>query len=289
MPALTTVVTHATGDVFPATDWNIDVRDNMNYLIVAGANLASASSLVTTNEFHQVTGVTTVDSLSPATPVAGQQIRLLFQGALTVRNNGGGTGNIRTLSGGDRPVKANEIVVFNYDGAVWREAAGTAPKITVSTLAGGPPASPADGDYWVATNTDGSGGRPVFQYDTGEATYKWKFLGGAPFYATGTISGSAGASVYQTICSVAPPRAGDYEIVAAIYGTWTGGGAQSQSDISVNAVEKVNQNGVGAGNTPYLYKAAAVGAAQVIAARGIDGPATWSYTAFLAVRPVKVI
>jgi hypothetical protein len=122
--ALTTVITHATGDVFPASDWNTYLRDNLNYLIVAGANLASAGTITPTNEFHQVTGTTTIDNLTPATPIAGQQVRLLCQSALTIRNNGGGTGNIRTLAGVDRAVKANEIIAFIYDGTVWREAAG---------------------------------------------------------------------------------------------------------------------------------------------------------------------
>jgi hypothetical protein len=42
-------------------------------------------------------------------------------GPLTIRNNGGGTGNVRTLTGLDRVVATNEIVEFAYDGAVWRE------------------------------------------------------------------------------------------------------------------------------------------------------------------------
>jgi adhesin HecA-like repeat protein len=120
--AITTVITHATGDVFPATDWNTYLRDNINYLIAAGANLASAATVVPTNEFHIVTGAVTIDNLSPATPVVGQQHRLLFQSALMIRNNGGGTGNIRTVTGADRPTLAGEVVSFQWDGTVWREA-----------------------------------------------------------------------------------------------------------------------------------------------------------------------
>jgi hypothetical protein len=120
---LTTVITHATGDVFPASDWNTYLRDNLNYLIAAGANLASAATITPTNECHIVTGTTQIDNLTPASPVNGQPLRLLFQGALTIRNNGGGTGNIRTRSGTDRSVAANEIIEFTYDssGSVWRE------------------------------------------------------------------------------------------------------------------------------------------------------------------------
>jgi hypothetical protein len=34
--AFTTVITHATGDVFPAADWNTYIRDNINYLGALG-------------------------------------------------------------------------------------------------------------------------------------------------------------------------------------------------------------------------------------------------------------
>jgi hypothetical protein len=132
VPALTTVITHATGDVFPATDWNTYVRDDLNYIITAGADLAAvaaANTLAVTNEFHNVTlaGGGTIDNLDAATfvPVKGQQYRLLFQNAQTIRNHGGGTGNIRTLTGIDRAVTAGELCTFTYDSAagVFREFA----------------------------------------------------------------------------------------------------------------------------------------------------------------------
>lgn len=147
MPALTTVVTHATGDVFPATDWNAYVRDNVNYLVSAGADLAAlagSNTLSVTNEFHNVTlaGGNTIDNLDVVTivPVKGQQYRLLFQNAQTVRNQGGGTGNIRTLTGVDRAVSAHEIVTFNYDSAaaVFREVAPYPPLLKVASFQGNP-------------------------------------------------------------------------------------------------------------------------------------------------------
>lgn len=93
---------------------------------------------------------------------------------------------------------------------------GYAPnKITVSTLAGGPPGAPSDGDIWVATNVDGSGIRWQFQYNAGSAsTYKWEFIGGPDLQL------SNGTTVFTTAIntwmlapsSVTIARAGDYHI-----------------------------------------------------------------------------
>lgn len=96
-----------------------------DYLVVAGADLASAATIAPTNEFHKVTGAVTIDNIDHAAEVAGQQVRLWFAAALTVRHTGGGSGNIRTKTGHDRVILANEIVTFTYDGAVWREGSPT--------------------------------------------------------------------------------------------------------------------------------------------------------------------
>lgn len=124
MPNLVTVQDLAAGDVIQES-WVDDVMNDVNFLVVAGADIASGTTVTVTNAFHKVTGTTTIDNLSHAAPVKGQEARLWFASGLTVRNNGGGTGNIRTVSGGDRAVLANEVVAFVYDGAVWRETAGT--------------------------------------------------------------------------------------------------------------------------------------------------------------------
>lgn len=100
------------------------IKDDLDYLVIAGADLAvlgGGNALTVTNEFHKVTVATgLVDTLTHAAPIKGQRVRLWFQNAQTIRNNGGGAGNIRTLAGGDRPVAANEVVAFAYDGALWR-------------------------------------------------------------------------------------------------------------------------------------------------------------------------
>lgn len=99
------------------------LKANSDYLTVAGADLASAAAIHPTSEFHGITGTTTIDTITDDLgPAAGQQVRLWIKGGpLTIRNNGGGTGNIRTLTGADRAAKTNEVIELAYDGTVWRE------------------------------------------------------------------------------------------------------------------------------------------------------------------------
>lgn len=145
----------ATGDLITAATWNEEHVDNIDYLVTAGASLASAATITPTNEFHIVTGTTTIANLTPASPVAGQQVRLLFQSALTVQNNGGGTGNIRTRSGSDLSVAAGDVVTFVYDGSLWQQqgSALTATAIAASYYAGGTTVAGNNSQALVTLNT----------------------------------------------------------------------------------------------------------------------------------------
>lgn len=108
-------------------------KQNLDYLTTAGADLAAvgaSNTLAIAAEFHRVTlGASwLVDNISDVAGLTpGQPLRLYFVNAGLIRNNGGGAGNIRTLSGGDRGVLAGEIVTLTYEatGAVWREQGPT--------------------------------------------------------------------------------------------------------------------------------------------------------------------
>ena len=76
------------------------------------------------------------------------------------------------------------------------------PKWTVSTWVGGPPVSPAEGDFWTATAIGVAGQRWTFQYDSTEATYKWKYVGGAPIGVADTSGTIRTATVINTWQSV---------------------------------------------------------------------------------------
>jgi len=116
------------GQAFGLTNYN-SLEADVNYLVVAGADLASAATLAITNEFHGVTGTTTITNITDALGASkSQQVQLLIKGGpLTIQNNGGGTGNIRTNSGADTVYPTNAIVTFVNDGTVWREGVGANP------------------------------------------------------------------------------------------------------------------------------------------------------------------
>lgn len=122
MSRLVAVADRVAGQAFGLTNYD-NLEADVNYLVIAGADLPSGATLDITSSFHGVTGTTTVDSISDALgAIAGQHVRLWIKnGPLSIRNNGGGAGNIRTRTGLDRTVVANEIVTLAYDGAVWRE------------------------------------------------------------------------------------------------------------------------------------------------------------------------
>ena len=81
-----------------------------------------------------------------------------------------------------------------------------------------PPGSPSDGDLWLypGTGQSGVGGFYwMFIYDSSEATYKWKFVGGAPSTRWVTTDESFTDDGTAKDCATAgptftAPRAGDY-------------------------------------------------------------------------------
>jgi hypothetical protein len=115
-------VKSAGSDAFGLTNYN-KLKTDIEYLTVAGADLASAATINPTAEFHAVTGTTTIDNLTDTVgAVPGQQVTLWIKGGpLTIRNNGGGTGNVRTASGLDVLCATNDTISFVYDGTVWRQ------------------------------------------------------------------------------------------------------------------------------------------------------------------------
>ncbi len=65
-----------------------------------------------------ITGTTTIDNIT-ATGWSNRRIILQTASNPTIRNNGGGTGNIRTTSGSDITTSANGRYVFWCDGTLW--------------------------------------------------------------------------------------------------------------------------------------------------------------------------
>jgi hypothetical protein len=116
---LTAIADLNNGDIMPES-WVDAVRVDLNYSMVAGAALASGTTLTITAAFHSVTGVANIDTITDSLgQVTGQSVFLVFAAAATVRNNGGGTGNIRTRSGLSHITVAGEVMELVYDGSHW--------------------------------------------------------------------------------------------------------------------------------------------------------------------------
>lgn len=112
--AYTTVITHATGDVLPATDWNTYIRDNFAFLHDRGADLASAATLPTpTNQYHRVTGTTTITAI-PSPTGSGQGGNLLALEFVSAGCQITASGAL-VLAGGQFTSFANQILVLVWD------------------------------------------------------------------------------------------------------------------------------------------------------------------------------
>jgi hypothetical protein len=121
MSRLNSVATLAAGDEVDDV-WTAQVPKSVNYLTVAGADITTLPSNTATiaAQFHRVTAATgNLDSILDALggDTAGQVVELYFTNAMTIRHNGGGTGNIRNRGGGDINLAAGLVVRFVFDGS----------------------------------------------------------------------------------------------------------------------------------------------------------------------------
>src|SRR4051812_16754513 len=122
MSRLNALADRAAGAAFGLTNYQ-NLEAALNYLAIAGADLAAAATLNITSSTHRITGSTTIDNIADAVgATVGQQVALLFQATTTVRHNGGGTGNIRLQGGLHAGFVAAETLTLVYDGTNWVEA-----------------------------------------------------------------------------------------------------------------------------------------------------------------------
>lgn len=95
------------------------------------------------------------------------------------------------------------------------------PKITAGAFGSGPPASPQDGDIWIATGVDGTTGVTwQFRYNAASASsFKWEFIGGAPAIRqdpTRTARSVGTINTWQTVPGISAfttARAGEYQFM----------------------------------------------------------------------------
>jgi len=88
---------------------------------------------------------------------------------------------------------------------------------SLAAISATPPSTPKDGDFWMYNGTAGIWW--MFGFDSTEATYKWKFVGGGALRAATPVRGVVAsmtqipATTYTTILeTLTAPRSGEYEI-----------------------------------------------------------------------------
>lgn len=129
-------------------------------------------------------------------------------------------------------------------------------KITVSAFSGGPPASPASGDIWIAYDVVG-GTRWMFQYHAESASaYKWEFMGGPRIdsftnpntlynasgnFKAGSITGlRAGEYLVEAIAKVQRPGSAGMDAIGItvdnMSGTYINGALTSAMNLASNEV-----------------------------------------------------
>lgn len=101
-------VTHATGDVFPAADWNTYVRDNFRALHDL-STIASANTIAPTTVLNKITGTTQINTITPGTLT---RVTLwIVSAGLTISTSG----NIIPDGNTAYTSAANDVVEFVYD------------------------------------------------------------------------------------------------------------------------------------------------------------------------------
>jgi len=193
-----------------------------------------------------------------------------------------------------------------FDAHVIATLSGSQLKWNVSTS---PPGAPANNDLWIYP---GSGFYWMFLYDSTEATYKWKFVGGPDiqavvstdqtFTSDGTFKDPATAGPTITL-----PRAGDFEVetCAQLYnaGQTTGGSMTTGALASSGTWDGSAAGGV-EGAQGYTEAGVAIDPVLLDTLRGVSSSATvklqyaasaalggTSHTRFRVIkaRPIRII
>lgn len=184
------------------------------------------------------------------------------------------------------------------------------PTVTRGLYSSGPPGSPADGDYWIATD---SLTVPTFvwnfRYASGATTLKWEFIGGADAYVTVATDETTTSTTFAALATAGPSfvisRQGDYDVgvQSQMYGT-QGVDPAMGYDVGASPATRAKSNlastplaGSAAAtegtNSSAMYREAGIAAATTITAKYLshDGGAftTHFWNRVLRIRPVRVI
>jgi hypothetical protein len=240
---------------------------------------------------------------NPASMVAGQpedisQVLGNFELIQQVLNGGIDDINVRATAS----IQPSKLANYPTDPTKFLAGDGTwkhVPTTTAGAIASGPPASPADGDIWIASGIDTNGTLWMFRYNAGSVSpYKWEFLGGAPSVLT-YLASTAMAGGWQPYNPQMNPvqRSGVYLIGggASINNV---GGAVGQYSISCAvagtmgyATMQASYNAVNAGQQiafSFIPAPFTVAAGQAVTFAAYSGIASNLSLATLSIMPVRV-
>jgi len=140
-------------------------------------------------------------------------------------------------------------------------------------------------------------------YESGETTYKWRFLGGPAMYsevaATEAITNAAYVALTTAGPSIAVPRAGDFDVQTGCNSWASGAGASAVMSYDIGGTGAVDADSVqvgeatgqvgGGGSVYRLRRKAALTAVTLTAKyRATSGQGNWEKR-WMAVTPVRLI
>jgi hypothetical protein len=276
----------AKGVTYVSGDDNLDTQPNYRCYNDAVVNLAIAAADATKPRVDRIVarvydaqffGAQNKWALEVLTGVATVgATRTNLAGAIAIPNNAVELARVEVAAAAGSIANAN---IFDYRPAA---RVGGLPLITTSPISGGPPASPADADIWIATGVDANGTRQSFQYNAGSASaFKWECIGGPPVFVagaavnTGLVVARAGDYIVHWSADCTASAGFWQDVLTVTSGVITGGAGQMTDSA---AGQRDTLSGVA--------RAAGLSAAATIA-HGISGQSVVT-SAQLAVEPVRI-
>lgn len=142
-------------------------------------------------------------------------------------------------------------------------------------------------------------------YESGETTYKWRFLGGPPMYSEVATSETTTSGTYAALATAGPaitlPRAGDFDVEIGctvtessvnsqeVFMSYDIGGTGAVDADAIELIAPLGQSGNGASIHRLRRKTALTAVALTAKYRATGGATGTWWKRWMAVRPVRVI
>lgn len=114
---------YGTGNPFSGAQAGAKIHDNTTDGPIT-VTAATTMGLISGNQVHLTTGATTIDNIT-ADGWGGRVVTLKIGTAVSIRHNGGGTGNLRLSGGSDFSAGVDDTLTLACVGTVWHEVSRT--------------------------------------------------------------------------------------------------------------------------------------------------------------------